>query len=54
MEWFDLFQKTIIKYRDIYNFNKSGFTIGISTTTKVITQSFYTGRRGVLQARNRE
>lgn len=58
MEWFDLFQKTIIKYGvlsdDIYNFDESGFAMGISATTKVITQSFYTGRRGVLQAGNRE
>ena len=58
MEWFNLFQKTVIKYGvlsdDIYNFDESGFAMGISATTKVITQSFYTGRRGVLQAGNRE
>lgn len=33
---------------DIYNFDESGFAMGVSATTKVIKQSFYTGRRGVL------
>jgi hypothetical protein len=51
MEWFNLFQKTVIKYGvlsdDIYNFDESGFAMGISVTTKVITELFYTGRRGV-------
>jgi hypothetical protein len=28
--------------------------MGISATTKIVTQSFYTGRRGVLQSGNRE
>lgn len=50
--------KTIAQYDitsdDIYNFGESGFAIGVSATTKVITQSFYTGRRGVSQAGNRE
>jgi hypothetical protein len=57
-EWFDLFQNTIIKYGilsdDIYNFDESGFAMGINATTKIITQSVYTGRRGVLQPGNRE
>jgi hypothetical protein len=39
---------------DIYNFDESGFAMGVSATTKVITQPFRTGRRGVLQAGNRE
>jgi hypothetical protein len=58
IEWFKLVEKTIAQYGitsdDIYNFDESGFAMGISATTKVITQSFYTGRRGVLQAGNRE
>jgi hypothetical protein len=58
IEWFKVVKRTIAHYGitsdDIYNFNESGFAMGISTTTKVITQSFYTGRRGVLQAGNRE
>jgi hypothetical protein len=58
IEWFKLVEKTIAQYGitsdDIYNFNASGFAMGVSATTKIITQSFYTGRRGVLQAGNRE
>jgi hypothetical protein len=58
IEWFKLVEKTIAQYGitsdDIYNFNESGFAMGVSATTKIITQSFYTGRRGVLQAGNRE
>ncbi|KAJ5340358.1 hypothetical protein N7541_009482 [Penicillium brevicompactum] len=57
-EWFDLFQSTIVQHGilsdDIYNFDESGFAMGISATTKVVTQSVYTGRRGVLQPGNRE
>ncbi|KAL2696030.1 hypothetical protein AAEP93_003330 [Penicillium crustosum] len=58
IEWFKLIERTITQYSitsdNIYNFDESGFAIGISATTKVITESFYTGRRGVLQAGNRE
>jgi hypothetical protein len=58
IEWFKLVERTITQYGitsdDIYNFDESGFAMGISATTKVITESFYTGRRGVLQAGNRE
>ncbi|KAL2697510.1 hypothetical protein AAEP93_011414 [Penicillium crustosum] len=58
IEWFKLVKKTIAQYGitsdDIYNFDESGFAMGVSATTKVITQSFYTGRRGVLQPSNRE
>jgi hypothetical protein len=54
VEWFKLVEKTIAQYGitsdDIYNFDESGFAMGV----KIITQSFYTGRRGVLQAGNRE
>ncbi|KAJ5143093.1 uncharacterized protein N7515_001880 [Penicillium bovifimosum] len=58
IEWFKLVEKTIAQYGitsdDIYNFDESGFAMGVSATTKVITQSVYTGRRGVLQPGNRE
>ena len=52
IEWFTLVEKTITQYGitsdDIYNFDESGFAMGVSATTKVITQSLYTGRRGIL------
>ncbi|KAJ5135285.1 uncharacterized protein N7515_004563 [Penicillium bovifimosum] len=52
LEWFKLVEKSIAQYgitsEDIYNFDESGFAIGVSATSKDITQSFYTGRRGVL------
>jgi hypothetical protein len=39
--WFSLVRNTIAKYRiqddDIYNFDKTGFQMGIASTTKVIT-----------------
>ena len=58
IEWFKLVEKTIrdngIVADDIYNFDESGFAMGIHATTKVITQAFFHGRRGVLQAGNRE
>jgi len=57
-EWFTLVQKTIIENGidsdDIYNFDKTGFAIGLTTTAKVITRAKYYGRRVVLQPRNRE
>lgn len=41
IEWFKLVERTITQYGitsdDIYNFDESGFAIGISATTKVIT-----------------
>ena len=58
VEWFKLVGKTMrengILPDDIYNFDESGFAMGINVTTKVITQAFFLGRRGVLQAGNRE
>ena len=57
-EWFDLVQKTILQYRidpdDVYNFDETGFTIGLTATAKVITRSEHYGRRSLLQPRNRE
>ncbi|KAJ5337526.1 zinc finger protein [Penicillium brevicompactum] len=58
IDWYKLVEKTIAQYGitsdDIFNFDESGFAMEVSATTKIITQSFYTGRRGVLQAGNRE
>ena len=57
-EWFDLVQKTILQFGidpdDIYNFDKTGFAMGLTATAKVITRSEYYGRRPVLQPGNRE
>ena len=39
---------------DIYNFNKTGFAIGLTATAKVVTRSEYYGGRSVLQLGNRE
>ncbi|OQE33586.1 hypothetical protein PENCOP_c060G01518, partial [Penicillium coprophilum] len=57
-EWFNLVQKTILQFGidpdDIYNFDETGFAMGLTSTAKVITRSEYYGRRPVLQPRNRE
>ena len=56
--WFHLVETTIQKYGitsdDIYNFDESGFAMGINSTQRVITSAEYHGRRGVLQPGNRE
>ncbi|KAG2001966.1 hypothetical protein GB937_009858 [Aspergillus fischeri] len=42
-QWFDLVQNTILKYgileQDIYNFDETGFQMGVAHTAKVITAS---------------
>ena len=42
-EWFDLVRKIIEQYgiadEDIYNFDETGFTIGMVATARVITRS---------------
>ena len=52
MEWFDLVQKTILKYGiqedDIYNFDETGFAMGLTATAKVITRAKYYSRRSLL------
>ena len=44
-EWFNLVQKTILQYGidpdNIYNFNETGFVMGLTVTTKVITRAEY-------------
>ncbi|CRL26875.1 Pogo transposase / Cenp-B / PDC2, DNA-binding HTH domain [Penicillium camemberti] len=48
-EWFDLVQKTILQFRidpdDIYNFDETGFAMGLTATAKIIIRSEYYGRR---------
>jgi hypothetical protein len=57
-EWFHLFATKIAEYsidnNDIYNFNKTGFTIGIASTSKVITRRDYHRQRKLLQPSNQE
>ena len=57
-EWFNLVQKTIIQFGidpdDVYNFDETGFAMGLTATARVITRSEYYGRRSLLQPGNRE
>ena len=57
-EWFDCVQHTILQYGinpdDIYNFDETGFAMGLTATAKVVTRSEYYGRRSLLQPGNRE
>ncbi|OQD87427.1 hypothetical protein PENVUL_c353G03493, partial [Penicillium vulpinum] len=57
-EWFDLVQKTILQFGidpdDIYNFDETGFAMGLISTAKVITRSEFYDRRSLLQPGNRE
>jgi hypothetical protein len=57
-EWFDCVQRTIIQYgilsEDIYNFDETGFAMGLIATAKVVTRAEYYGRRSLLQPGNRE
>ena len=56
--WFNTVETIIQQYGilsdDIYNFDETGFTMGLCTTHKVITRAEYYGRRSVLQQGNRE
>ena len=57
-EWFNRVQATVQQYgillEDIYNFDETGFAMGLTATAKVITRAEYYGRRPVLQPGNRE
>jgi hypothetical protein len=57
-EWFNLVQRTILENGidpdDIYNFDETGFAMGLIATAKVITRAEYYGRRSLLQPGNRE
>ena len=56
--WFELVRRTIdengIQPEDIYNFDETGFAMGLIATAKVITRADYYGRRSILQPGNRE
>jgi hypothetical protein len=57
-EWFNLVQKIILQFGinpdDVYNFDETGFAMGLTATAKVITRAEYYGRRSLLQPGNRE
>jgi hypothetical protein len=57
-EYFDRVRETILKYgivpEDIYNFDETGFAMGLCATAKVITGSDRYGRPKLLQPGNRE
>jgi hypothetical protein len=44
-QWFSLIKNTIVKYgileQDIYNFDETGFQMGVASTAKVITASHH-------------
>jgi hypothetical protein len=56
--WFERVHTTITKYgialEDIYNFDETGFQLGVATTAKVITSSEKRGRPWLTQLGNRE
>jgi hypothetical protein len=58
MEWFNLVEKTVLQFGidpdDIYNFDETGFAMGLTATTRVISRSEFYGRRALLQPGNRE
>jgi hypothetical protein len=57
-EWFQRVQRTVIEYGilkdDIYNFNETGFQMGVISTTKVVTGTDRAGRPRTTQPGNRE
>jgi hypothetical protein len=57
-EWFDSVQRVVTQYgiadEDIFNFDETGFAMGLTATAKVITRAEYYGRRSMLQPGNRE
>lgn len=57
-EWFTRVEKAIsengIVLEDIYNFDETGFAMGLISTARVVTRSEYYGKKHVLQPGNRE
>lgn len=57
-DWFRFVRNTAVKYRiqdvDIYNFDETGFQMGVISTAKVITASDRTSRPVTFQPGNRE
>lgn len=56
--WFKLVQDTRVAYgildNDTYNFDETGFMMGVAATSKVVTSSSTVGRATVVQPGNRE
>ncbi|KAJ5735363.1 uncharacterized protein N7483_000488 [Penicillium malachiteum] len=56
--WFTTVQQVIdkngIQPEDIYNFDETGFAMGLISTQTVVTRQEYYGRRAILQPGNRE
>ena len=54
--WFKLVEETLTAYgilnEDTYNFDKTGFMMGVAATSKVITSSDTVGRATVVQPGN--
>ncbi|OJD10787.1 hypothetical protein ACJ73_09697 [Blastomyces percursus] len=57
-EWFKTLEDTLTQYgitlEDIYNFDETGFAMGLCATTKVITSAEYYSQAKLLQPGNRE
>ncbi|KAJ5583841.1 hypothetical protein N7450_006505 [Penicillium hetheringtonii] len=57
-QWFSTVQRTIdeknIQSEDIYNFDETGFAMGLISAQKVVTQAEYYSRRSILQPGNCE
>ncbi|ODM21664.1 hypothetical protein SI65_02508 [Aspergillus cristatus] len=57
-EWFDRVQITIMQHgialEDIYNFDETGYAMGLIATAKVVTRAEMTGRPFLVQPGNRE
>ena len=57
-ELFNLVQTTVQQYGiladDIYNFDETGFAMGLIATAKVVTRAEYYSQRAILQPGNRE
>ena len=56
--WFDLVRSVVAQYgileEDIYNFDETGFAMGIISTSKVVTRAERKGRTRTIQPGNRE
>jgi hypothetical protein len=57
-EWFDCVQITIMQHgiaqEDIYNFDETGFAMGLVATAQVVTRADYYGKASLVQPGNRE
>ncbi|RJE17622.1 Pogo transposable element [Aspergillus sclerotialis] len=57
-EWFTTVRRVIdengIQLEDIYNFDETGFAMGLISAQKVVTRAEYYGQRSILQPGNRE